>query len=330
MTFLEDCNLMLRLTRRCLLSLVFALIGPAAFAGTVKHVVIISIDGGKPSVMRESHMPNLMKMVEEGAHTWNAQTVMPSVTLVSHTSMLTGVPPSKHKVLWNDWQPKRGVIKVPTVFGQAKKAGLSTAVFAGKAKFKHLNIPGAVDRFEIPGYSSEKVAAAACKHIMAHRPNLTFIHFADPDGAGHQDGWGSDTQKKAFAEVDSALGIIRSAIEKAGIATSTAVIISADHGGHARTHGTASPEDMTIPWIAWGAGIRPGYQITTPVKTYDTAATALHLLGIPIPPDWDGKPVLTALEAAPASSEGPRTRTRTRTTKAQRQTPNASERRPDY
>ena len=284
------------LTRRCLLVLVCALLTPAALAAPVKHVVIISIDGGKPSVMRESAMPNLMRMVQEGAHTWNAQTVMPSVTLVSHTSMLTGVSPSKHKVLWNDWQPKRGPVKVPTVFGLAKRTGLSTAIFAGKAKFKHLNIPGAVDRFEIPGYNSGKVAASAAKHLVAHKPNLMFIHFADPDGAGHQDGWGSDLQKKAFADVDSALGVILSAIEKAGIAESSAIIISADHGGHARTHGTASPEDMTIPWIAWGAGIRPAYHITSPVKTFDTAATALHLLGIPIPSDWDGKPVSGAFE----------------------------------
>ena len=33
------------------------------------------------------------------------------------------------------------------------------------------------------------------------------------------------------------------------------------------------------------------------VTTYDTAATALWLLGIPIPPEFDGKPVASAFEA---------------------------------
>ena len=285
---------MIGLTRRGFLTLLLLLFAPAALAGPVKHVVIISIDGGKPAVMRESRMPNLIRMVEEGAHTWNAQTVLPSITLVSHTSMLTGVGPTKHKVLWNSWIPSRGCVKVPTVFALAKKAGLTTAAFAGKAKFKHLNVPDTLDRFDIPSYVSEKVAKAASDYLAAKRPNLLFIHFADPDGAGHQDGWGSDTQKKSFADVDSALGTVRAAIEKAGIADSTVVLISADHGGHGRTHGTASPEDMTIPWIAWGATVRPGYAITTPVKTYDTAATALSLLELPIPGNWDGRPVADA------------------------------------
>jgi predicted AlkP superfamily pyrophosphatase or phosphodiesterase len=285
---------MTRLARRWFLVWIGMLLAPAALAGPVEHVVIISIDGGKPSVMRQSAMPNLMGMVDEGAHTWKASTVLPSITLVSHVSMLTGVGPAKHKVLWNDWQPKRGMVSVSTVFGLAKKAGLSTAIFAGKAKFRHLNVAGTVDRFEIPGYRSRKVADAAAAHILAHKPNLTFIHFADPDGAGHLAGWGSATQKKSFAAVDSALGTVRQAIERAGIADSTVVLISADHGGHGRTHGTASPEDVTIPWIAWGAGVNPGHAITAPVKTFDTAATALHLLGIPTPQNWDGKPVVSA------------------------------------
>ena len=280
--------------RRGFLALILMLAASAVYAGPVKHVVIISIDGGKPAVMRESRMPNLMKMVAEGAHTWNAQTILPSITLVSHTSMLTGVSPAKHKVLWNDWVPSRGLVKVPTVFALAKQAGHTTAAFAGKAKFKHLNVPDTLDRFDIPGYECGKVAKAASAYLEAHKPDLLFIHFADPDGAGHQDGWGSETQKKAFADVDDALGIVRESIEKAGIAGSTVVIISADHGGHNRTHGTASPEDMTIPWIAWGATVRRGYEISAPVKTFDTAATALSLLEVPIPSDWDGKPVSDA------------------------------------
>ena len=38
----------------------------------------------------------------------------------------------------------------------------------------------------------------------------------------------------------------------------TTVIVTADHGGHGRDHGTERPEDVLIPWIAWGAGVEPG------------------------------------------------------------------------
>jgi arylsulfatase A-like enzyme len=74
------------------------------------------------------------------------------------------------------------------------------------------------------------------------------------------------------------------------------LILSADHGGHDKTHGSRSPEDMTIPWIAFGRKVSPAHKISAPVTTYDTAATALWLLSLPIPADWDGKPVKSAFQ----------------------------------
>jgi arylsulfatase A-like enzyme len=50
---------------------------------------------------------------------------------------------------------------------------------------------------------------------------------------------------------------------------------------------------MTIPWIASGPGIQAG-ELTQSVYTMDTAATAAYALGLPIPADWDGVPVLEA------------------------------------
>src|SRR5437763_239277 len=68
-----------------------------------KHVFIISFDGGKPAVMQQSEMPVLKSMLAQGAGTWKAFTVVPSITLISHTSMLTGVQPDKHLIDWNEW-----------------------------------------------------------------------------------------------------------------------------------------------------------------------------------------------------------------------------------
>jgi predicted AlkP superfamily pyrophosphatase or phosphodiesterase len=269
---------------------------PAPAAPRVQHVFIISFDGGKPAVMKKSAMPITMAMAQKGAFTWKAQTIFPSITLTSHVSMLTGVVPTKHKVYWNDWKPEKGLVPVPTIFKLAHAKGFSTALFAGKKKFKHLELPGTLDKFEIPGYSARAVSDAAAKYIVAKKPNLAFIHFADGDGAGHDSGWGSSEQIKAFAAADAALKKVRMAARQAGIENSSVFILSADHGGHDRTHGTNSPEDMTIPWIAWGAGVKHGFRITAPVNTCDTAATVLWLLGVPVPKKWDGKPVKSAFE----------------------------------
>jgi predicted AlkP superfamily pyrophosphatase or phosphodiesterase len=73
-----------------------------------EHVFIISIDGGKPAVIAQSDMPVLKHLAEAGACTWAASTIYPSITLPSHTSMLTGVGPDKHHILWNSWKPSKG------------------------------------------------------------------------------------------------------------------------------------------------------------------------------------------------------------------------------
>lgn len=69
-------------------------------------VVLISIDGLKPDYLLEADkhklkIPNLRKMVAEGAHATAVTGILPTVTYPSHTTMLTGVSPSKHGILYN-------------------------------------------------------------------------------------------------------------------------------------------------------------------------------------------------------------------------------------
>ena len=282
-------------------------------APRAEHVFIISLDGGKPSVIAQSAMPVLNRLAREGACTWSATTIYPSITLPSHTSMLTGVVPKKHKITWNKWKPRKGVVRVPTVFAEVKAAGFSTAMFVGKQKFLHLAQPGTLDCFDygqdlavtnlIAGccrrsesgtLPAAQVARRAAVYIRDHKPSLCFIHFTDTDDAGHKYGWGSPQQIQAFADADAALGEVLKAIEDAGIAGESVLIVTADHGGHRKTHGGKSPDDMTIPWIAWGKNVKRDFAISAWVSTCDTAATALWLLDVPVPPWFDGAPVTTA------------------------------------
>ncbi|HMU68082.1 MAG TPA: ectonucleotide pyrophosphatase/phosphodiesterase [Cellvibrionaceae bacterium] len=274
-------------------ALLLGVTSPAQAAGA-RHVFIISFDGGKPSVMQASAMPLFKQMAQQGASTMQAFTVVPSITLVSHTSMLTGVQPNKHLIDWNEWSPEKGLVQVPTIFALAKKHGLITGLIAGKDKLKHLNTANSLDLFAIPAYAAQEVATTAAEFIRTKKPNLTFIHFADSDGAGHEFGWGSEQQKAAFAAEDSALEQVRKAITQAGIERDSVIILTADHGGHDKTHGSTRLDDMHIPWVAWGKGVRPGFVLKQRVNTYDTAATALWLLGVAIPKEFDGVAVKEA------------------------------------
>jgi phosphopentomutase len=132
------------------------------------------------------------------------------------------------------------------------------------------------------------IAEQAVAQIYAGA-DLLFIHLPDVDLSGHASLWMSTAYKDKVAKADEALGRIMSALPD-----SATVILTADHGGQAARHGTTDAVDMTIPWIIAGPRIRQAYALTAPVSTMDTAATALHILGLTLPPDLSGKPVLEA------------------------------------
>jgi arylsulfatase A-like enzyme len=101
----------------------------------------------------------------------------------------------------------------------------------------------------------------------------------------------------AIERSDRALGGLLAALDQVGVRDQYVVLFLSDHGGHDRHHGSDSPEDLTIPWILNGPGVRRGYAILRPVQITDTAATIAHLLNLPRPAEWEGQPVLEALDA---------------------------------
>ena len=68
-------------------------------------------------------------------------------------------------------------------------------------------------------------------------------------------------------------------------------IITADHGGHDRMHGTDMPEDMTIPLIVVGKDFEAGKTIEN-ANIKDIAPTVTKLLGVENPPEWEGKSLI--------------------------------------
>jgi predicted AlkP superfamily pyrophosphatase or phosphodiesterase len=261
------------------------------FGAPAKHVVIVSLDGGgRSDAILTSNMPNIRQMAEQGAYTWYAQTINPSITLPSHCSMLTGCLPQKHGITWNDWRPESGFVKTTTCFEIAKRAGMTTAMFVGKQKLQHIAKPGTVDKFVKMEENAVVLANAAGAYFQEKQPNILFVHFADPDAAGHAYRWGSKEYRAALENCDRGLGILRMAVKNSGASAATIFIVTADHGGHLKDHGSMDVRDMTIPWICYGPGIvQPGEIENPPVSTCDTAVMVVYALGLDPDPQWDGK-----------------------------------------
>lgn len=274
----------------------------------VERVCVISIDGLRPDRALLADMPNLRSLLQKGAYTFWARTTPQSITLPSHMSMVTGVTVQKHGIEWNRDLPFSTEVyaNVPTIFEIAHAAGYSTAVVAGKSKFAVMDKPGTLTYSEIPKTpvsSNPDVTAAAVRLIEQHQPQLLFIHYPEVDSVGHAKGWGSPEQLKKIEETDTELGKVFAAMERAGVRSSTVIILSADHGGAGLTHGPDDPRSRHIPWICSGPAMRTHFDLTqiasVQVNTEDTAATALYLLGLKVPPYFDGKPVFEAFEKVP-------------------------------
>jgi predicted AlkP superfamily pyrophosphatase or phosphodiesterase len=110
---------------------------------SVAPVVLISIDGMKPDYVLEADkhglkIPNLRRLVREGAYASGVRGVLPTVTYPSHTTMVTGVSPAKHGIVANTpfdpfsknlggWYWYAEDLQVPTLWDVASKAGMVTS-----------------------------------------------------------------------------------------------------------------------------------------------------------------------------------------------------------
>jgi len=271
------------------------LLSGIAQGASVEHVIIISIDGLRPDAINATRMPNLQRLIQQGIYASNAQTVHPSITIAAHVSMLTGLDSSRHKVTGETFG--RGYYGQPTVFSVAKAAGLTTAMFFSKEKLDFLANPDNLDFVYGPqrhrkisvDTSTDAIAVVFNTAWSSKKYALTFIHLREPDNTGHWWGWMSKAYLRAAANADQAVGRILATVAHSGVQEKTAVLVTADHGGHGRSHKERKPENMTIPWIVVGANTPAGIAIEKTIYIYDTAPTVLALLNLSAPTHIDGQ-----------------------------------------
>lgn len=107
------------------------------FSQPVKHVVLISIDGFRPEFYKDSSWPapNLQQRMTQGVYADYVQSVFPSITYPSHTTIITGAMPGRHGIVHNnipegntgDWYWYEEAIETETLWDAIKKAGLTSA-----------------------------------------------------------------------------------------------------------------------------------------------------------------------------------------------------------
>ncbi len=111
--------------------------------GAARHIVLISLDGFPSWALDDPYLPvpTLRRLAARGAVARGMRPVNPTVTWPNHTTLVTGVTPAKHGVLFNGllkrdpgvpprvepWLPRDEMVRVKTLYDLAHARGMTTA-----------------------------------------------------------------------------------------------------------------------------------------------------------------------------------------------------------
>ena len=254
-------------------------------------VILISIDGMRPDGVMQCGNPYVEELMKNASYTLDAKTVFPSATLPCHMSMFHSVTPERHGISTNHYLPP--VRPISGLFEQIKSAGKTSAMFYGWEPLRDVARPRSLIFAGYQNaYSADNTDALLTQRALSCikdlEPDFIFLYMVETDEkGGHDNGWMSEAYLKC---IHDAFNNVKQVIEQAG--NQYTVIVTADHGGHDRTHGTDRKEDMTIPMFFYGKQFAPG-QVLENVKLLDLAPTIADILEVPPAREWEGCSLLS-------------------------------------
>ena len=252
-------------------------------------ILVTIVDGMRPDALLKTE--NAKYLLENSKYTLNARTVTPSVTLPCHMSLFHSVDPSRHGTTTNVYTPNvRPINGLCEVLLSAKK---TNAFFYNWEEIRDLSRPNSLAfsyfcKGRLFGYdkANDIITDAAIDFLTKNETDFTFLYLGYTDMAGHNHGWMSQEYMAAMENSFANLSKLYNALSDDYV-----IIVTADHGGHDRTHGTELDEDMIIPIIVLSKNEAPELDLTG-ASIKDIAPTVVSLLGVFPSEDWEGKSLL--------------------------------------
>ncbi len=224
--------------------LALLLIGPG-HAIEIETVLVVSVDALHPDALSAKTAPTLHTLMRPGRFTLAGQSVDPPKTLIAHTAMLTGLTPEQSGKRDNDWQPGQPRVAQATLFDDAKRHGFHTAFYYAKPKLGYLAGAAVDEQALAPDDGIDRARA----FFLQGGKRFVFLHISGLEYAGMNSGWLSPDYLDELTDIDMALTPLFEDIGKRG---AWRLIVTSDHAGHERQHGTHHPEDFKLPLILAG------------------------------------------------------------------------------
>ena len=271
-------------------------------------VVLISIDTLRADRLGARGLTPSIDRFAEGAVRFTSAWSHVPLTLPAHTSLLTGLLPTRHGVRDNLGYEVAG----DTLATRFKRAGYATAGFVSSTVLRReTGIARDFDVFddEMPadgdGAGLERRGDATVERAIEFlkvRPNgpfFLFVHLYDPhtpyEARAAFDGRSDSAYDREVAAADAAVGALLDALSAAGV--KPAIAITSDHGEGLGDHGETEhglllyAEQMHVPLlIASPDGKGAGRAVSATVRHVDLTATLLQLAGLQTD-GLDGEPI---------------------------------------
>lgn len=249
-----------------------------------KHTVLVGIDG-MGNFNRFCNTPNMDRIFENHAKTFNALSMDPTISAENWSAMLLGANPVVHKYTnSNIARMPNTNEKLPSVFKRIKDVHPEWHLASYPAW-------GAVNRGPIePNIDIERFEGRylpdipLCDEILKcieTKPEFLFILFEEVDSAGHEFVYGSKEHLEKIEQSDMLVGRVYEAYEKAGILDDTLFLVITDHGGIRNGHGGFTDEEKYVYMAAAGKNVPKG-EIGY-ARTKDISAIILYSLGLDVP-----------------------------------------------
>lgn len=257
-----------------------------------KKVLLVLVDGMRPESMAVSGHPFYQELIDHSYYSLKTSAVMPSVTLPCHMSLFHSVSADRHGILTNTYVPQ--VRPVNGICEVLKQKDMTSGIFFSWEELRDLSRPGSTAISEF--FSGRVNTYEKANEVLTDRvislvkngemPDFTFLYLGLVDYAGHKYGWMSD---EYIESVRSSIECIRRVAEI--LPEDHQLIVTADHGGHNRSHGADIPEDMTIPLFFWHKSFA-SKEFDCETSIIDIAPTIVSMLGVEADADWEGKVLL--------------------------------------
>ena len=266
-----------------------------------KRVIIFTFDGIRVDGLAQAKTPNIDSLIASGSASYATRDVMPSITMPNYTSHMCGAGPEVHGVVNNDWKLENHSLPAietdedgyfPSVFKVLQEAGVKTAYYWNWPPLIYpINQKWLSDKLMAEDEEYNVLCDRAMEYISANRGDrmFVFLYNLHTDHIGHMHNWMSPEYIQSIEEGDEQVGRVIEFLKNEGLFEDSHLMFITDHGGIGNGHGGTTPEEMTVPWVISGPGIKKGFTIEEPNNTVNTASTVLRLFGLEQPLCWTGE-----------------------------------------